>query len=117
MKIRFLLSLCLLLTPGISRAQTVALPSFADLVERLSPSVVNISTTPRTDLPENGNAMLDGTAPLTNGIFGSGARPDTLHSVPDSFLTPKVISSPITMLSKTPPKSPLFCTTTPLWPP
>lgn len=73
MKVRFLLSLCLLLTPGISRAQTVALPSFADLVERLSPSVVNISTTPRTDLPENGNAMLDGTAPLTNDIFGSGA--------------------------------------------
>lgn len=73
MKIRFLLSLCLLLTPGISQAQTVALPSFADLVERLSPSVVNISTTPRTDLPENGNAMLDGTAPLTNGIFGSDA--------------------------------------------
>lgn len=73
MKIRFLLSLCLLLTPGISRAQTVALPSFADLVERLSPSVVNISTTPRTNLPENGNAMLDGTAPLTNDIFGSGA--------------------------------------------
>ena len=74
MKIRFWLLLCLLLIPGISRAQTAVLPSFADLVEKLSPSVVNISTTPRPDLPEPQAPLPESTTSLGENIFSSDAE-------------------------------------------
>lgn len=55
-----------LLNAGSSFAAQIALPSFADLVEQLSPSVVNISTTQKPDDSENNE----------NGVVLQGVAPD-----------------------------------------
>ena len=81
MKHRLLVLFVLLLWPTTSSAQVSALPSFADLVEQLSPSVVNISTTPKDDTREDHSELLNGTigdsdilsaSPSTHVALGSG---------------------------------------------
>ena len=81
MKHRLLVLFVLLLWPTTSSAQVSALPSFADLVEQLSPSVVNISTTPKDDTRESHSELLNGTigdsdilsaSPSTHVALGSG---------------------------------------------
>ena len=70
MKRCFLVLFGLLLWPRFSSAEIVGLPSFADLVEQLSPSVVNISTTPKDENTEPHNEFLNGTT-SDSDIFSS----------------------------------------------
>lgn len=65
-----------LLIAGSSSAAQIALPSFADLVEELSPSVVNISTTQKPDDAENNETgvVLHGVTP--NGMIPSESPPN-----------------------------------------
>ena len=81
MKHRLLVLFSLLLWPTTSSAQVSSLPSFADLVEQLSPSVVNISTTPKDNSTESHTELLNGTigdsdilntSPTTHVALGSG---------------------------------------------
>ena len=70
MKRCFLVLFGLLLWPRFSSAEIVGLPSFADLVEQLSPSVVNISTTPKDENTEPHSEFLNGTT-SDSDIFSS----------------------------------------------
>lgn len=70
MKRCFLVLFGLLLWPRFSSAEIVGLPSFADLVEQLSPSVVNISTTPKDENTEHHSEFLNGTT-SDSDIFSS----------------------------------------------
>lgn len=81
MKHRLLVLFSLLLWPTTSFAQVGGLPSFADLVEQLSPSVVNISTTPKAENTDTPEQLLSGTvsdadilsaSPSTHVALGSG---------------------------------------------
>ena len=81
MKHRLLVLFSLLLWPTTSSAQVSSLPSFADLVEQLSPSVVNISTTPKDNSTESHTELLNGTigdkdilssSPSNHVALGSG---------------------------------------------
>ena len=74
MQYRILVLLYLLLWPTTSFAQVGDLPSFANLVEQLLPSVVNISTIPKDENTETPRELLKGSISNTD-IFSSASLP------------------------------------------
>ena len=81
-KIIVMLGMVVLSSPALASATVAALPSFADLVDELMPSVVNISTTTKlseSDIDESGNISDDASSEFRR-YFENGKKQEALGS-------------------------------------
>lgn len=77
-----MLGMVVLSSPALASATVAALPSFADLVDELMPSVVNISTTTKlseSDIDESGNISDDASSEFRR-YFENGKKQEALGS-------------------------------------
>ena len=81
-KIIIILGMVVVSSPALASATAAALPSFADLVDKLMPSVVNISTMTKpneSDIDENGNISDDASSEFRR-YFENGKKQEALGS-------------------------------------
>ena len=77
-----MLGVVVISSPALASATVAALPSFADLVDELMPSVVNISTTTKpteSDIDESGNISDDASSEFRR-YFENGKKQEALGS-------------------------------------
>lgn len=99
MKQKLLILFCIIFSSTTAQAQLSGLPSFADLVEKLSPSVVNISSTGKTKSEDKHTALGSGFILdkdgyiLTNGHIVENAQDITVILYDNTPLSATIIGT------------------------